>query len=167
MVKGLRYKLWMFCVPINGPARVLYDNEGVVKNSSVPELALNKKANAINYNKVQEAVAKEIIMTGKEGWAMNLRRYFDEGDFWRQAQMVAQPHSVVIAPPVQGYEASMQARPVDSKYSGDGSWDHLGSGASKQARLGDVKLGIRGWWYIGLLFVNGLRCLVAIIVRGD
>jgi hypothetical protein len=72
MIEGLRYKLRMFGVPINGPVQVLCDNEGVVKNSSVPESALNKKANAINYNKVREAVAKEIIIIGKEDGQMNL-----------------------------------------------------------------------------------------------
>jgi hypothetical protein len=56
----------MFGVPIDGPAKVLCDNEGVVKNASIPESALNKKANAINYNKVREAVAKGIILIAKE-----------------------------------------------------------------------------------------------------
>jgi hypothetical protein len=73
MVEGLRYQLWMLSVPINGPVRVLCGNEGVVKNSSIPELALNKKANAINYNKVlREAVAKESIIIGKEDGQTNL-----------------------------------------------------------------------------------------------
>lgn len=62
----------MFGVPIDGPAKVLCDNEGVVKNASIPESALNKKANAINYNKVREAVAKGIILIAKEDGQTNL-----------------------------------------------------------------------------------------------
>jgi hypothetical protein len=76
MIEGLRYKLRMFGVPINGPAKVLCDNEGVVKNASIPESALNKKANAINYNKVREAVAKGIIEIGKEDGQTNLADLF-------------------------------------------------------------------------------------------
>ena len=72
MIEGLRYKLRMFGVPIDGPAKVLCDNEGVVKNASIPESALNKKANAINYNKVREAVAKGIILIAKEDGQTNL-----------------------------------------------------------------------------------------------
>ena len=62
----------MFGVPIDGPAKVLCDNEGVVKNASIPESALNKKANAINYNKVREAVAKGIILIAKEDGQTNV-----------------------------------------------------------------------------------------------
>jgi len=72
LIEGLCYKLQMFGVLIDGPAWVLCDNEGVVKNSSIPESALNKKANAINYHKVREAVAKQIIMIGKEDGQTNL-----------------------------------------------------------------------------------------------
>ena len=76
MVEGLRYKLRMFGVPVDGPAKVLCDNEGVVKNASMPESALNKKANAINYNKVREAVAKDVIDIAKEDGQTNLADLF-------------------------------------------------------------------------------------------
>jgi hypothetical protein len=66
----------MFGVPLSGLAKVLCDNEGVVKNASIPESALNKKANAINYNKVREAVAKGIIEIGKEDGQTNLADLF-------------------------------------------------------------------------------------------
>ena len=72
MVEGLRYKLRMFGVPIDGPAKVLCDNAGVVQNASLPESALNKKANVINYNKVREAVAKDVIDIAKEDGQTNL-----------------------------------------------------------------------------------------------
>jgi hypothetical protein len=61
LVVALCYKLWMFGVPINGPANVFCDNRGVVKNASTPESVLQKKHNAINYHAVQEAAAAGII----------------------------------------------------------------------------------------------------------
>jgi hypothetical protein len=48
MVVALCYKLRMFGVPINGPANVFCGNNGVVKNTTIPELMLTKKHNAIN-----------------------------------------------------------------------------------------------------------------------
>jgi hypothetical protein len=40
----------MFGVPIDGPANVFCDNDGVVKNTTIPELMLAKKHNAIREN---------------------------------------------------------------------------------------------------------------------
>jgi hypothetical protein len=76
LVEALRYKLRCFGVEIDGPARVLCDNDGVVKNSSVPESALSKKANAINYHSVREACAKGMIIIGKEDGMTNLADIF-------------------------------------------------------------------------------------------
>jgi hypothetical protein len=56
----------MFGVPINGPTKMLCDNQGVVKNASIPESVLSKKHNAINYHAVREAVAAKIIQVSKE-----------------------------------------------------------------------------------------------------
>ena len=42
----------MFGIPIDGPADVFCDNQGVVKNTSLPESMLSKKHNAINYHAV-------------------------------------------------------------------------------------------------------------------
>ena len=61
MIVGLRHKLRMFGVPIDGPANVYCDNQGVVKNTSLPESTLSKKHNAINYHAVREACAAGII----------------------------------------------------------------------------------------------------------
>ena len=47
----------MFGVPIEGEARVLCDNESVVKSSSYPESTLKKKHCSVAYHKVREAVA--------------------------------------------------------------------------------------------------------------
>jgi len=72
MLVALRYKLRMFGVPIMGPADVFCDNQGVVKNASIPESTLSKKHNAINYHAVREAVAAKIIRVGKEDGMTNL-----------------------------------------------------------------------------------------------
>jgi hypothetical protein len=39
----------MFGVPIDGPADVSCDNNGVVKDTTIPESMLAKKHNVINY----------------------------------------------------------------------------------------------------------------------
>ena len=52
MAIALRYMLRMFGIPIDGPADVFCDNQGVVKNMSLPESVLSKKHNAINYHAV-------------------------------------------------------------------------------------------------------------------
>ena len=62
----------MFGVPIDGPANVFCDNQGVVKNSSLPESTLMKKHNAINYHVVREAAAAGILRVGKEDGTTNL-----------------------------------------------------------------------------------------------
>ena len=62
---GLRYKLRMFGIPIDGPADVLCDNQSVVTNSSKLESALNKKHSSVAYHAVRWAVAASIIKVGK------------------------------------------------------------------------------------------------------
>ena len=50
LIVALRYKLRMFGVPIDGPANVYCDNQGVVKNTSLPESTLSKNLpNAKSY----------------------------------------------------------------------------------------------------------------------
>ena len=72
LIVGLRYKLRMFGVPVEGPAYVFCDNRGVVKNASMPESALQRKHNTINYHAVREAVAAGIMRVGKEDGETNL-----------------------------------------------------------------------------------------------
>ncbi|KAL7460175.1 hypothetical protein ACHAXS_000637 [Conticribra weissflogii] len=55
---ALHIKLRMFGVPINAPAGFLIDNNGVMTNSSIPELTLNKKHNAINYHIVHNQLQR-------------------------------------------------------------------------------------------------------------
>jgi hypothetical protein len=40
---SMRYKLRMFGIPLEGPAQVFCDNQGAVKNTSIPESVLSKK----------------------------------------------------------------------------------------------------------------------------
>ena len=62
----------MFGIPINGPADVFCDNQGVVKNTSLLESVLSKKHNVINYHVVREAVAAGIMRVAKEDGETNL-----------------------------------------------------------------------------------------------
>jgi hypothetical protein len=73
MIVALQYKLRLFGVLIEGSTNVVFcDNHGVVKNVSIPESALMKKHNVINYHTVQEAVAAGILRVGKEDGETNL-----------------------------------------------------------------------------------------------
>ena len=62
-IRGLRYKLRMMGVPINGPAYVYGDNMSVIYNTSRPESTLRKKSNSICYHAVRESVAMGEIVT--------------------------------------------------------------------------------------------------------
>ena len=66
----------MFGVPIIEPTNVFCDNNGVVKNVSIPQSMLQKKHNAINYHAIREAVAAGIIRVGKEDGMTNLADLF-------------------------------------------------------------------------------------------
>ncbi len=55
--RGLRYKLRMMGVAIDGATHVYEDNMSVIKNTSLPESTLNKKSNAVCYHAVRESVA--------------------------------------------------------------------------------------------------------------
>ena len=57
MVEGLRYKLRMMGVPLDGPTYVKADNMSVIHNCSNPESQLKKKSNSIAYHYVRERCA--------------------------------------------------------------------------------------------------------------
>jgi hypothetical protein len=61
LVQGLRYKLRMMGVNIDGPTRMRIDNMSVVQNTTQPESTLKKKSNSIAYHYVRECVAANII----------------------------------------------------------------------------------------------------------
>ena len=72
LVEGLRYKLRMFGVPLDGPANVFGDNQSVINNASMPESPLKKKHVAICYHRVREACASGTIRIAKEDTASNI-----------------------------------------------------------------------------------------------
>ena len=76
LIISMRYKLRMFGIPIEGPAQVFCDNQGVVKNTSLPESVLTKKHNAINYHAVREAAAAGVLQVIKEDTQTNLADLF-------------------------------------------------------------------------------------------
>jgi hypothetical protein len=51
---------------------MLCDNQGVVKNNSIPESTLTKKHNAINYHIIRESAAMGMLRVGKEDTETNL-----------------------------------------------------------------------------------------------
>ena len=57
---------------MDGPTNVFCDNQGVLKNASIPESTLAKKHNAINYHAVCKAAAAGILRVGKEDGQINL-----------------------------------------------------------------------------------------------
>ena len=67
----LRLKCKSIGLGLDGPADIYCDNQGVVKNTSIPESTLSKKHNAVNYHIVREAVAADAIRIGKEDTETN------------------------------------------------------------------------------------------------
>lgn len=72
LVKGLRYKLRMMGIPIDGPTHMRVDNMSVVHNSTVPESVLKKKSNSIAYHYVRENVAARVLKIGYESSETNI-----------------------------------------------------------------------------------------------
>lgn len=76
MIEGLRYKLRMMGIEVEGPTNVYCDNDGVVKNSTRPESTLKKKHQAISYHRTREAQAANVVRIAKEDGATNLADIF-------------------------------------------------------------------------------------------
>ena len=53
LIVALQYKLIMFGVTLDGPTDVMFDNQGMVKNTSFPQSKLGKKHNSVNYHVVR------------------------------------------------------------------------------------------------------------------
>jgi hypothetical protein len=56
-IRGIRYKLRMLGIPIDGPTYFFGDNTSVITNISIPESVLKKKSNSIAYHCIGEAIA--------------------------------------------------------------------------------------------------------------
>ena len=76
LVVGLRYKLRMFGVPLEGPTNMFCDNEAVYKNASTPESVLNKKQHSIAYHYCRSNVAMGVCRLAKEDTKTNLADLF-------------------------------------------------------------------------------------------
>ena len=75
-LRGIRYKLRMMGVPVDGPSYVFGDNMSVVTNASKPESTLKKKSNAICYHAVREAVAMGEVLVAHVPTQKNLADLF-------------------------------------------------------------------------------------------
>ena len=73
-IRGLRYKLRMFGVPIHedGPTHIFCDNESVVKNCSSIDSVLNKKHTSIAYHMARWAVTAGEVCIGWINGVFNL-----------------------------------------------------------------------------------------------
>ena len=58
-LRGLRYKLRMMGIPVEGPAYVYGDNQSVLANTAVPDSTLKKKSQSIAYHFVREGCARD------------------------------------------------------------------------------------------------------------
>lgn len=72
ITEGLRYKLRMMGVPLEGSAFVKGDNMSVIKNSSQPASQLKKKSNSIAYHYVRERAAAGVIKISYENTKTNI-----------------------------------------------------------------------------------------------
>jgi hypothetical protein len=70
--EGIRYKLRMMGVPLDGHTHVKADNMSVVKNTSIPESMLKKKSNSIAYHYVRERAAAGTVVISHEPTETNL-----------------------------------------------------------------------------------------------
>lgn len=62
IIHGLRYKLRMFGVPLDGPCNVFCDNEAVYKSAMRAESVLKKKNLSISYHKTREAISANVLL---------------------------------------------------------------------------------------------------------
>lgn len=90
LTKGVRYKLRMMGIPIEGHAHLQVDNMSVVKNMTIPESTLKNKTNAIAYHFVREAVAAGIVRIGYETSQTNLADMFTKIQNGEEKQRLVQ-----------------------------------------------------------------------------
>ena len=72
MIEGLRYKLRMMGVPLDGSAFVKADNMSVVHNCGSPQSMLKKKSNSIAYHYVRERCVARVCNVSYIPTASNL-----------------------------------------------------------------------------------------------
>jgi len=62
-LRGLRYKLRMMGIPVEGPVYIFGDNQSVLANTTNPDSTLKKKSQSIAYHLVRDGVARREWMT--------------------------------------------------------------------------------------------------------
>ena len=60
---GLRYKLQMMGIPVNGPAYIYGDNQSVLFNAYIPDSTIKKKSQSIAYHFTREGSARDEWIT--------------------------------------------------------------------------------------------------------
>ena len=58
-LRGLRYKLRMMGIPVEGPCYIEGDNQSVLANTTIPDSILKKKSQSIAYHFVREGAARD------------------------------------------------------------------------------------------------------------
>ena len=58
-IRGLRYKLRMMGIPVEGPMCIYGDNQSLLVNTTIPDSTLKKKSQSISYHFVREGVARD------------------------------------------------------------------------------------------------------------
>ena len=58
-IRGLRDKLRMMGIPVEGPMYIYGDNQSVLANTTIPDSTLKKKSQSIAYHFVREGVARD------------------------------------------------------------------------------------------------------------
>jgi hypothetical protein len=76
IVEGLRWKLRMMGIEVDGPTSMFCDNESVVKNAARPDSMLKKKHCSIAYHRVREAQASKVLRVAWESTETNIADIF-------------------------------------------------------------------------------------------
>ena len=76
LVMGLRYKIRMFGIPLEGPSNIFCNNEAVYKNVSQPDSTLNKKQHSIACHFCREKEASGTCRLAKENTKSNSANVF-------------------------------------------------------------------------------------------
>ena len=79
MIEGLRYKLRMFGLPVDGPTNMFCDNQSVVINATRPESTLKKKHCAVAYHRCRESQAAGVTQWCHEPGETNLADILTKG----------------------------------------------------------------------------------------
>ena len=58
-IRGLRYKLRMMGIPVEGPTCIYGDNQSVLSSTTIPDSTLKQKSQIIAYHFVPEGVARD------------------------------------------------------------------------------------------------------------